>query len=112
MIEKMFDLLPDWVQHKLVIRMVYTAASFLAAHAAAFLVGPVVQHGWGVVVLFGAHAGIPFAPNLLTGPVDTMKLEVYVSGILMIGAEWLIQHFHDNHVKPIVAPETQGGTPS
>jgi len=106
MIEKLFSILPDWAQNKLAIRAVYTAGSFISARVIAFLTGPTLDHSFSVVMMAASKIGIPLVIKL-NGPVNERVLETFITGTLMVSAEWLIQKFHEKHVVPVVAPVAQ-----
>ena len=39
MLEKLFSVTPDWIKSKLMVRIIYTAGSFVTARCVAFLTG-------------------------------------------------------------------------
>ncbi len=105
MIEKLFGVLPDWAQNKLVIRMTYTAGSFITARIISFLTGDYLNHAFAAAMAALSKVGIHMVIQVVS--VDKQVLEAFVTAGLMIGSEWVIQHFHDNHVVPVVAPAAQ-----
>lgn len=102
MLEKMFNVLPDFMQNKLIIRMVYTAGSFLTARVIGFLTGDYLGKMLGEVVEQSARVGIHVQIKVLS--IDQMTLEAAITGVLMIAGEFVIHHIHENYVKPVVAP--------
>lgn len=86
----------DFLLKQIVVRILYTAGSFATSHLIALAaMGPVQS------VL--SQAGVSFQVT------DPSKLETYLTGLLMIGAEFVLHAFHQNVVLPQVAP-TQGET--
>lgn len=100
MLEKMFETLPNWLKSKVVVRIVYTASSFLAARIIAFLTGDYLAKITGEIVEQAGHIGIQLQLKVVS--VDQRVLEGFITGILMIGAEFVINHFHENTVKPAI----------
>lgn len=110
MLEKFFGVLPEWVKSKIVVRIVYTAASFLTARCVSFLTGDYLNSIAGKFVAASGHLGIILQFKVVS--VDERVLEAAITGVLMIAAEFVISHIHENKVKPaILATESQGGTP-
>lgn len=105
MIEKFFDMLPDWAKSKLLIRIVYTASSFVTARVIAFLTGNYLNTFASKVVSQAGHIGIVLQFKIVS--VDQRVLEGFITGVLMVAAEFLIEHFHENVVLPAVAPAKQ-----
>lgn len=103
MLEKMFDVLPDWLKSKLMIRIVYTAGSFITARVISFLTGDYLNAFAGKFVAASGHLGIVLQFKVVS--VDQRTLETAITGALMIAAEFVISHIHENYVKPAVAPE-------
>lgn len=103
MLEKMFDFLPDWLKSKLMIRIVYTAGSFVTARVISFLTGDYLNNIAGKFVAASGHLGIVLQFKVVS--VDERTLEAVITGALMIAAEFVISHIHENYVKPAVAPE-------
>jgi ribonuclease PH len=102
MLEKMFDFMPDWLKSKLVIRIVYTAGSFITARVISFLTGDYLNAIAGKFVAASGHLGIVLQFKVVS--VDERTLEAAITGALMIAAEFVINHVHENYVKPAVAP--------
>lgn len=100
MIEQLFSVLPEWAKSKIAIRIAYTLGSLAAAHAITFLSMPAVQ---------GVLAKIFVDPHLQPGAAEFLKTAII--GLVMTAGEFVIERVHDNHVKPVVAPAPQGGTP-
>jgi len=109
MIEKAFDVMPDWMKGKLVIRMTYTAASFITARVISFLTGDYLNHALAVAVADLGKVGIHVVIQIQS--VDKQTLEAFVTGLLMIAGEWFIQHFHSKVVLPNVAPKPEPAAP-
>lgn len=108
MLEKLFGALPDWVKSKLMIRIVYTAGSFITARIVSFLTGDYLAQIMGKVVEQAGHIGIVIQFKVIS--VDDRVLEGFITGILMLAAEFVINHMHENYVKPAVlatAPPAQ-----
>ncbi len=112
MLEKMFTILPDWVQSKLMVRIIYTAGSFLTARAISFLTGDYLNNIAGKFVAASGHLGIVLQFKIVS--IDQRTLEAAITGGLMIVAEFVINHLHENTVKPAIlaaaaAPEPPKG---
>jgi hypothetical protein len=105
MLETLFNKLPDWAKSKILIRIVYTVSSFLTARAVAFLTGDYLDTIAGKFVAASGHMGVQLQFKVVS--VDQRTLEAAITGFLMIAAEFLIQHIHDNHVLPAIAPEAK-----
>ena len=102
MLETMFDHLPDWIKSKLMIRIVYTAGSFITARVVSFLTGDYLNAFAGKFVAASGHLGIVLQFKIVS--IDQRTLEAAITGALMIAAEFVINHVHENYVKPAVAP--------
>jgi hypothetical protein len=100
MLEKFFRVLPDWVKSKVMVRIVYTAASFLTARVISFLTGDYLNNIAGKFVAASGHLGIVLQFKVVS--VDERTLEAAITGALMIAAEFLINHLHENTVKPAI----------
>lgn len=107
MLEKMFDVMPDWIKSKLMIRIVYTAGSFVTARVISFLTGDYLNAIAGKFVAASGHLGIVLQFKIVS--IDERTLEAAITGVLMIVAEFVISHVHENYVKPAVAPEATAG---
>lgn len=103
--ETLFNMMPDWMKSKLCIRIIYTASSFITARIVAFLTGDYLGKALSEVCEQVGKVGIPLTIHV--GAIDQLKLQSFITGILMIAAEWVIQNVHENHVLPIVAPQNQ-----
>ncbi len=102
MLEKMFDMMPDWLKSKLMIRIVYTAGSFLTARIIGFLTGDYLNNLAAQVVAASGHVGIELQFKVVS--VDQRTFEAFITGLLMVAAEFVISHVHETYVKPAVAP--------
>lgn len=100
MLEKLFEFTPDWLKSKVMVRIVYTAGSFLAARIVAFLTGDYLNAIAGKFVAASGHLGIVLQFKVVS--VDERTLEAVITGALMIAAEFLINHLHENTVKPAI----------
>lgn len=104
MLEKMFGMLPDWVKSKLMVRIVYTAGSFITARVIGFLTGDYLNNIAAKVVAASGHIGIVLQFKIVS--VDQRTLEAFITGTLMIAAEFVINHVHENTVKPAILATT------
>ncbi len=100
MLEKVFGALPEWVKSKLMVRIVYTAASFLTARAISFLTGDYLNSIAGKFVAASGHLGIVLQFKVVS--VDERTLEAAITGALMIAAEFALNHLHETVVKPAI----------
>lgn len=100
MLEKLFENLPDWVKSKLMVRIIYTVSSFLTARCVAFLTGDYLNNLAGKFVAASGHLGIVLQFKVVS--VDQRTLEAAITGVLMIGAEFVINHVHENAVLPAI----------
>ncbi len=110
MLEKMFTALPDWAQSKIMVRIVYTASSFITARVISLLTGDYLNTIAGKFVAASGHIGIQLQFKIVS--IDERTLEAAVTGALMIVAEFAISHLHENTVKPAIlaAAETKEET--
>jgi hypothetical protein len=109
MLEKMFGVLPDWIKSKVMVRIVYTAGSFITARLIAFLTGDYLNALAGKFVAASGHLGIVLQFKVVS--VDQRVLETAITGALMIIAEFVINHLHESTVKPAIlaTTSTEGG---
>ena len=82
------------------VRIVYTAGSFITARLMAFLTGNYLNNIAAKVVAESGHIGIQLQFKVVS--VDQRALEGFITGILMIGAEFVINHMHEHYVKPAI----------
>lgn len=104
MLEKLFAVTPDWLKSKVAVRIVYTVASFVTARCVAFLTGDYLNTIAGKFVAASGQLGIVLQFKVVS--VDQRTLEAAITGALMIAAEFAINHFHDNVVKPAILATT------
>ena len=102
MLEKLFSVTPDWIKSKLMVRIIYTAGSFVTARCVAFLTGDYLNAVAGKFVAASGQLGIVLQFKVVS--VDQRTLEAAITGALMIASEFLISHIHENYVKPAIAP--------
>ena len=100
MIEKMFDILPDWAQNKIVVRMVYAGGSFTAARFTAFLTGDYLAKILNLIVSNANHIGIHLKIQVLS--VDRPTLQTAITGIYLVALQWVVEEFHSKKVIPVV----------
>ena len=105
MIEKLLNILPDFMKQKLGMRIIYTVGSFATARLVAFLTGNYVNHALSVAVAAMAKIGINAVIQITS--INEKLLEASITGFLMIVGEYFIEQFHDKKVLPVVAPEAQ-----
>ncbi len=109
MIEKLFSVLPDWAKSKLLVRIVYTISSFMTARIIGFLTGDYLNAIAGKFVAAAGHIGVVLQFKVVS--IDQRTLEAFITGVLMIAAEFLINHLHENTVLPAIqatASSTEG----
>ena len=109
MLEKFFGMLPDWVKSKLMVRIVYTAGSFITARVISFLTGDYLNAIAAKFVAAGGHIGIELQFKIVS--IDQRTLEAAITGALMVAAEFVISHVHENTVKPAILATTDSGGP-
>lgn len=100
MLENIFGAMPEWLKSKLMVRIIYTSASFLTARTVSFLTGQYLDDVFGKFVAASGHIGIQLQIKVVS--VDSKVLEAAITGVLMIAAEFVINHIHENAVKPAI----------